>query len=138
MDLDFAMPPIGSTVAAIPDGAQRGANCYDADYIDCEYRADTGVYYLVYGHTLTRKRMVIGGRATPGLPFGLRGDESADEALEALNARYGPVFTRYDVEGRVGLTTQTLSNEQGFNYTVAIAVRGDGGLEEISVGGIAE
>jgi hypothetical protein len=138
LDLDFGTPPLGSTVSAIPSAMRRSANCYEAAYIDCEYRDESDVQYLVYGHTLTRKRIVIDGRARPGLPFGLRGDETVDQALQALNARFGSVFTRYEVEGRTGLASPTLRNQSGYEYSAQIVVGPDGKLEEISVGGIAE
>ncbi len=117
---------------------RRNPNCYEADYIDCEYRDDGDVQYLVYGHTLTRKRIAIDGRRQPGLPFGLRGDETADEALQTLNARFGPMFTRYEVGDQIGLTSQTVRNELGYEYSVEISVGPDGKLQEISVGGIPE
>ena len=117
---------------------RRSENCYEGTYIDCEYRDENDVLYLVYGHMLTRKRIMIDGRARPGLPFGLRGDETAEQALQALNARFGPLFSPYNLDGRSGLASQRLRNHLGYDYWVEIAVGADGTLEEISVGGIAE
>lgn len=138
LDQEVGSIPLGSSVQSVPQGAQRNANCYEGDYIDCEFQLDDGVHYLVFGRTLTRKRILLDGGRREYLPFGLQGDETEDAALAALNARPGPDFTRTVVEGRVSLTTERLQNASGYDYWAFVGIGEDGRLEEIGVAGVAE
>jgi hypothetical protein len=129
---------MGSSIQSIPQGARRSTNCYEGDHIDCEFQLDGGVHYLVFGRTLTRKRILLDGSRRANLPFGLQGDETEDAALAALNAYPGPAFTRTVVEGRITLTTERLQNASGYDYWAFVGIGEDGRLEEVGVAGVAE
>lgn len=139
LDQEVGSIPLGSSIQSIPPGARRSASCYEGDRnIDCEFQRNDGVHYLVFGRTLTRKRILLDGSRRENLPFGLQGDETEDAALAALNARPGPDFTRSVVDGRVTLTTERLQNASGYDYWAFVGIGADGRLEEMGVAGVTE
>jgi hypothetical protein len=132
-NLDFGAPAIWSSIDAIPQDAERSGSCLErvAD-IDCEFRDDRGVYYLVFGHTLTRKR-VVNGATNAWLPYGLHGDETPNDALTMLRTRFDAPFQIDRTQDAVFVGTYARANGLGFDVTLEFGL--DNRLRQIVVGG---
>jgi hypothetical protein len=84
----FGGPPLGAKWGRLPPHLRREPNCYvTRKFVDCEFAAQGGVYYLVYGDEITRKE-VRRTEGVTGWPLGLTGHETPTVLKQKLRARY--------------------------------------------------
>ncbi|MEJ0060042.1 MAG: hypothetical protein WDM79_10895 [Terricaulis sp.] len=110
---------VGDRVTAIPDDAMERWDCPEVEEEDCAFTLPDGVEYLLYQNVVARKRIVL--PTTHPLPFGLRGEESAEELVAVMQRLVEPEVSivRYS-SGRAGVRHQgtlgTLENPMWLRF----------------------
>lgn len=138
-ELDFGALALGTPVAALPPGARLQRTCIDTD-LPCAFELD-GVSYGTQwdDNIVTVKTIRVGGERprwlpderAPWLPFGLAGDETMNEALAHLNARFNGVFAiGSNDSGDIFVIAQG-SNDRLEYFEVSLRFERNGHLSEV-------
>ena len=130
-ELDFGALALAIPVSDLPPGARLQQSCRDTD-LPCAFELD-GVAYGTHwdDNIVTVKTIRVGGDRPPWLPFGLEGEETMDEALAHLNARFNGVFAIGSNDTGERFVIARGSNDHLDYFEVSLRFERNGRLSEV-------
>jgi hypothetical protein len=137
-DVEFGSHRQGTVFDVLPlDFRPTSNDCpYEPDE-SCEHRGEDGIVYYLVNTPVFNKRVVIAGPPQRGLPYGLSGAETPEQALAHMRTRYDYPFEPITPEDGVHLVTVagSLKNERNFVFWLYLTFSPEGRFLEIALQG---